>query len=133
MEVLSALLCDSAADYGGKLCVLGAFDTIMAARFPTVHPHCALAVRLLFNDTDEGRRRFSLKLIDSDGRNLLPPLQLELDVKLREDNFFASQNLVMNLQGLKFEKPGQFSLDLAYEGNIVSRVPLQVLEMKAPG
>jgi hypothetical protein len=133
MEVLSALLCDSAADYGGKLCVLGAFDTIMAGGFPTVHPHCALAVRLLFNDTDEGRRRFSLKLIDSDGRNLLPPLHLEIEVKLREDTFFASQNLVMNLQGLKFDKPGQFSLDLAYEGKIVSRVPLQVLEMKRPG
>ena len=35
MEIQIAALCDSAADYGGKLCVIGTFDTIVAQSFPT--------------------------------------------------------------------------------------------------
>jgi hypothetical protein len=131
MELLSALLCDSAADYGAKLCILGAFDTIMARGFPVVHPHCSLAVRILFSDTDEGKHRLSIKLIDSDGKNLLPPIEPELLVRLPENMFFVSQNLVLNLQGLRFEKPGQYSIDIGYDNRIVARVPLQVLEIKA--
>ena len=36
MEVLTALIADSASDYQGKLCVLGSFDTICARQYPAV-------------------------------------------------------------------------------------------------
>ena len=78
------------------------------------------------------QHRFAIKLIDSDGKNLLPPVNLEVQVKLRDDTFFASQNIVMNLQGVNFPRPGQFSIDITYDDRIVSRVPVQVLEMKQP-
>ena len=54
MEVLTALIADSASDYQGKLCVLGSFDTICARQYPAVHPHCSIALRLLFRTGDEG-------------------------------------------------------------------------------
>ncbi|MBI3880007.1 MAG: hypothetical protein HY301_08065 [Verrucomicrobia bacterium] len=132
MQMLCAILCDYAADYSGKLAVMGAFDTIMAQQFPVTHAHCSIAIRVLFNDTDEGKHKFSIKLIDSDGRNVLPKLEPEIQVKLAEEMFLASHNFVINLQGLKFDKPGQYSIDVSYDGEIVSRVPLQVIEMKKP-
>lgn len=46
MDIQVAVLCDYAADYQGKLCVQGAFDTLFARQFPVVHPACALALRL---------------------------------------------------------------------------------------
>ncbi len=127
MEILSAILCDAASDYSGKLCILGAFDTISVQQFPVVHAHCALAVRVLFHDQDEGMRKFSFKLIDSDGKNLLPRVEFQVQVKLREDMFFISQNFVINLQGLQFQKAGQYSIDISCDDKIVSRVPLQVV------
>lgn len=132
MQVLCAILCDFAADYSGKLTIVGAFDTIVAPAFPITHAHCSFAIRVLFNDADEGRHKFDIKLIDTDGRNLLPRLEPAIDVKLDAEMFFRSQNFVINLQGLKFEKPGQYSIDVAYDGEIVSRVPLQVISAKAP-
>ena len=50
MELISASLCDFASDYQGKLCVLGAFDTIGAKQYPAVHPQCSVALRLLLRE-----------------------------------------------------------------------------------
>ncbi len=86
MEVLSALLCDSAEDYQGKLCVLGAFDTPGFPRLSSAHPHCAIALRLLFRAADEGHHQFAIRLIDSDGRSALPELKPEIDVRIPGDS-----------------------------------------------
>ena len=41
MDVQIASLCDAAQDYGGKLCLVGAFDTILVRQFPALHPFCS--------------------------------------------------------------------------------------------
>ena len=69
MEVQIASLCDSAADYGGKLCLIGAFDTILVRQFPAQHPFCSVALRIVFRDTDEGKHALRVNLIDDDGAN----------------------------------------------------------------
>ena len=45
MTIQIATLCDSASDYSGKLCILGAFDNLCSREFPVTHPACALVVR----------------------------------------------------------------------------------------
>lgn len=131
MDVQIAVLCDAAADYNGKLCVMGSFDTIMARQFPVVHPFCSLAVRMVFRDTDEGQRQLRVTLINEDGKSLLPKIEPKLDIRLPENMFFATTNLVFNLQGLRFEKPGQYSIDVMLEEKMIARVPLQVLQIQA--
>ncbi|MDE1171052.1 MAG: hypothetical protein PW734_07580 [Verrucomicrobium sp.] len=130
MEVLSALVCDAAEDYQGKLCVLGAFDTLMAHQFPVAHPHCAVALRLLFRAPDEGRHVFCVRLIDSDGAASIPEMRMEMDVRLPEELYFLSRNLILNLQGLPFASPGQYSLDVMMDDSMVARIPLQVIALK---
>lgn len=127
MEVQIAALCDSAADYNGKLCVLGAFDTIGVHQLPAVHPHCSIALRIMFTPTDEGAHQMKVTLIDADGRSLLPKIEPTIEVRMPENMFFCSNNLVLNLQGLKFEKAGQYSIDISMDGNMIARVPLQIV------
>ena len=45
MDILVSTLCDFAADYQGKLCIQGGFDSLVARQFPVVHPVCAVALR----------------------------------------------------------------------------------------
>ena len=130
MQVQIAALCDSAAVYQDKLCLMGAFDTIGTRQFPAVHPYCSLALRIIFNDTDEGKHQLKISLIDEDGRNLLPKIESNLDIRIPENMFFATTNLVINLQGMKFEKGGQYSIDAMLDGNIIARVPLQVVQVQ---
>ncbi len=128
MEVQVAALCDFAADYSGKLCALGVFDTIVAVQFPVQHPHCAIALRMLFRDEDRGQHKLCVSLIDDDGRNMLPNLEPSFDVQLPENMFFATSNMVFNLQGLQFKRPGQYSIDIALDGRMIARIPLQVVQ-----
>jgi len=132
MEVQVAALCDFAADYGGKLCVTGVFDTIVAPTFPIKHAHCAIALRILFRDEDRGRHMLKFSLIDEDGHNLLPKLDGEMNVVLPDNLFFLSTNVCFNLQGIEFKKPGQYSIDIAMDDKMIARIPLQVVQLQPP-
>ncbi|NDF01770.1 MAG: hypothetical protein EB034_26445 [Verrucomicrobia bacterium] len=70
-----------------------------------------------------------VNLIDDDGQNLLPKIEAPIDIRLPENQFFASVNLVFNLQGMRFTKPGQYSIDITLDGTMMARIPLQVLVM----
>ena len=129
MEVQIASLCDSAADYGGKLCVLGAFDTIIVQQFPAIHPFCYVALRIVFRDTDEGKHHLTLNLINDDGQSVNPKLELMVDIRMPENQFFASVNIPFMLRDMRFNKPGQYSVDISADGKMIARIPLQVLVM----
>ncbi|SDU07628.1 hypothetical protein SAMN05444156_1820 [Verrucomicrobium sp. GAS474] len=138
MEIISSLLCDAAEDYQGKLCVLGAFDTFVSLHFPVSHPHCAIALRVIFRPGDEGQHQLRVRLIDSDGHCPVPEIQTAFEVPpLPEEVFFLSRNIIVNLQGLPFAAPGQFSLDVMSEEGLLARIPIQALqapeEMRTPG
>ena len=61
MDIQVAVLCDYAADYQGKLCVQGAFDTLFARQFPVIHPACALALRLCLTPEDSGDHKLGIR------------------------------------------------------------------------
>lgn len=127
MEIQAAVLCDCAADYRGKLCILGTFDTIVTPSLPSTHPHCAVALRIVFRDADEGSHKVQIRLINEDGKNILPNVEPELRVTMPEGVFFFSRNLIVNLQQIKFEQAGLYSIDVLLDGLMMARIPLQLV------
>ena len=132
MNVQAAVLCDYAADYQGKLCIQGAFDTLFARQFPVIHPFCALALRLCFEPEDIGDHKLGVAITDEDG-NMLDkermPLIGDLKVGLPEGVSFFTRNLIMNFQGLPFEKDGVYSVDVTLDGELVSRTPIRLVKV----
>jgi hypothetical protein len=126
MDIQVAALCDSAADYSGKLCLLGVFDTILASALPAVHPQCAIAFRIVFRREDEGRHRFLLNIVDEDGKSIVPSLEAAMEIEMQEDCFFVSRNLVLNLHQLQFEKEGLYSVDVTINDQPEISIPVQV-------
>jgi hypothetical protein len=133
MEILSVTLCDAAADYNGKLCILGAFDSIYASQFPCVHPACSVAVRLLLRDDDVGDHTFEIVFVDPDGKLLIPKEKLpraNFSVHpMPSTVFFASQNFVFNWQGLRAEAPGQYEIRVVIDGKIARTLPFQFVNV----
>ena len=129
MNVEAFLLCDAATEFGGKLNVLGAFDSIFAKEFPAVHPHCAVGLRLRFDRIEVGQHRVRLNFVDADGTAVLPPLDAALNVGMRPEDASVCANLVLNIQGVKFEKAGMYSIDLAVDGRHERSLPLFVKQM----
>src|ERR1043165_3517022 len=100
MNVQVAVLCDAATDDNGKLNLLGAFDTIYTQQLPAVHPQCSIALRVTFFSGDEGKHTLRLH--------------------------FGTRNFIVNMQQLKFENPGLYSIDVSLDGHPQASVPLLV-------
>ncbi len=126
MNIQTAVLCDAATDDNGKLNLLGAFDTIYARELPAIHPQCAVALRVTFLAGDEGKRQLKLNFVDADGRAIMPPIEIPVEVALPEDMHFGTRNFIVNIQQLKFETPGLFSMDLSLDGQPQANIPLLV-------
>jgi hypothetical protein len=127
MNVQLATLCDSAADYSGKLCILGAFDTLCAREFPVVHPHCALALRIQFEGSDVGRHAITIRGLNPAGEEFLPAFRPEVDVSFPSSFVpFVTRNLVLNLQRMKFESAGVYKWVIDSGGEELMTVPLRV-------
>ena len=80
MKVDIFTLCDSAQEYGGKLIIVGTFNSIYAKEFPTLHPEFALVARVVFseNEKDVHKIDFSVKKNDENVYSM-PPGQMTAD------------------------------------------------------
>ncbi|MBC2607283.1 DUF6941 family protein [Pelagicoccus albus] len=130
MEILTACLCDSAKDYQGKLCILGAFDTIAANELPATHPNCAIALRISSVAEDLGSHQINVSLLDSEGKNLLPAGAIKVNFALPvlpENHHFTTTNCIINLQSIVLPKHGNYRLEVFLDGEKAGKIPLQVV------
>src|SRR6185436_19013904 len=130
MIIQLAVLCDAATDYSGKLNILGTFDTILTSQLPAVHPQCSVALRMTFNKIEEGSHKIKMNFVDEDGKLVMPAIDMPVDVLLPGDANFLVRNFVINIQQLKFEKPGNYSIDVAVDGRQEISIPLLVKHKK---
>lgn len=132
MDIQVATLCDAATDSQGKLNILGTFDTINAGQLPAVHPQCSVALRMVFEKMEEGNHKVRLNFVDEDGKSVMPPIDMPVQVEVPDEAIFISRNFIVNIQHLKFEKAGFYSVDISLGGEIRGRIPLLVRYIPQP-
>lgn len=132
MEVEAFILCDAATQSGGKLNILGAFDTIGAHQVPVKHPQCAVALRIRFSRIESGNHRIRLNIIDQDGNYVIPGIEGNITVHVPDGHDSIAANAILNIQGLQFKHFGKFAIDLAIDGRQEGTIPLIVKEVPAP-
>ncbi|HXR08095.1 MAG TPA: hypothetical protein VN765_12240 [Candidatus Acidoferrum sp.] len=130
MTIQVAVLCDAATDYNSKLNLLGTFDTILAAQLPAQHPQCSVALRIAFDRVEEGQHQLSMNFVDEDGQPIMPAMNVPVEIVFPSDATFMSRNFVVNIQQLKFDKVGLYSIDLSMDGRALSSIPLAVKMME---
>jgi len=126
MTVDFAVACDYAIiDQHGKLSVLGIFQHIWAARFPTVHPRLHLVVRLHGRRTEVGEHRLRIRLLDEEDAEVLSG-----DGAV---NFNEPAAGVTDLEAgavlafdVPFQKPGRYRFEIAVDGEIRAVAPIGV-------
>jgi len=129
METEIFTLCDFAQDAGGKLTIVGTFDQISSPAFPVTHPSCSLACRLRFSDKEKGTHDFKLRLIDANGKEVIPSIEGNINVGMPPNHQYAAINIVGNLNQLKFEKEGRYSFELYVDSNWVTGLPLNLIKI----
>jgi hypothetical protein len=126
MKIEVFALCDAATDSMGKLNILGTFDTIYAHQMPAVHPQCAVAMRVRVTRIEKGEHRIKINIVDQDGKAVVPSLDTSMQVLFPDEQPSHAFNIILNMQGLKFEKHGEYSIDLAIDGRQEASLPLFV-------
>jgi hypothetical protein len=127
MNIQVAVLCDAATDENGKLNLLGTFDTIYAPQLPAAHPQCSVAVRITFNQDDEGEHQLRLNFVDADGRSIMRDFPaIPFQIVLPENMHFLSRNFIVNIHQMKFENAGPYSIDIIVDNESRTNIPLLV-------
>lgn len=132
-----AFLADAAeADGPGrKLYILGGgIDSIGAQTFPVVHPHISIVLRLLVHPTETDRQhRLEIRLVDTDGGELA-----------RIDGNFTAHStqgpvgreiplpLVINMTNTRFERAGDYSLEILIDDQHQKSLPLRIQQVSGP-
>jgi hypothetical protein len=125
MHVDVFTLCDFAQESGGKLTVVGAFDTVFARQFPAVHPFMCLAMRLRFYIHEEGAHPIKIEFAGPDGAEIMRPIEGELSVL----DFSGSSRVVhsvFNFVSTPIEREGTISITLSVDGREALTSPLYV-------
>lgn len=133
MQLEIFTLCDAATDSDGKLNIIGTFDQISAMKFPCVYRRIVVALRIRFEPIEEGKHPVRVTFVNADGKPVIPPLNAEIGIGFGGGTHSVCRNVILELNGVKFDTPGQYSLDIAIDGRQERSVPLHVfLKSSAP-
>jgi len=130
MDIEVFTLCDAAADYQGRLSILGIFDTIFSANLPAAHPQCSVALRIRFKKVEVGNHNLTLHIVDYDGNPVIPPLNGQFAIQLAGQDQVGAINLILNLQGLIFKSFGGHAVNLAIDGREIGSLPFSIKKPK---
>jgi hypothetical protein len=122
-------LCDAATENGGKLNILGAFDRVWSNEAPAIVNHCAVAARVRFSRAEEGAHRLRITFADDDGQLVIPALESTLDIRLPGGELSVPVNFIILLPSLKLPRFGDYTIDLALDGNHLGSLPLAVRQV----
>ncbi len=127
MEVSYAFLCDY-ADQSTKLSAIGiGFDTIYAQSVPARHPVFFAVIALRFTVVEEGAKKLAIRLIDADGKDLIPSLETTINVPRPPEGYLHSnQRIALAMHGVELPRYGDYSLRWLVDGTEVQQVPLRV-------
>ncbi len=129
LEILT--FCDAAAEYGGRLSILGATDNLTSDEIPFRYPHCALAVRLRAARVEQGHHNVRLMVIDADGEPILN-IDGGMDVNV-SSTIGSSMHLIVNAQNLEFKREGEYAIEVAVDGIQLGSSPLMVRKRRPDG
>lgn len=132
MRVQMAVACDYAAEYNGRLCVTGTFDTINAQDLPFVKNQCSFAVQFNWGKSEEGAHKIRAHFMNEDGQQTLEDLEMDFLVYVPEEQYFTTTNHIITLQQVKFFKAGNYLVAIYLDGIVVAEIQLQIVKLPVP-
>jgi hypothetical protein len=124
--------CDFAQESGGKLTIVGTFDTIIARTFPCVHQQLSVVIRLRFNIGEFNPHSFRVETRDLNGETCIAPVTGTINVK-GVGNATAVSHLVFGINNLRFGAPGLINFTLYIDDREIASIPLYIRKDESPG
>lgn len=134
MRLDLGLIADAASiDSQGKLYILGEFRYLWAKSFPTIHPKMALILRISapLVEVRELKALMAIEAVDDDGSPLLPRvegIEIQFAPVGPANRGMAHAQIVLDLNGIPIQKPGDFTFHLWVNNARVGEVGIHVIQ-----
>ena len=125
MKIELFTFCDFAHENGGKLTVVGTFDTIISRNFPCVHPQLSVVIRLRFDIWEFKNHSFRIETRDLDGNKSMESISGNIDVK-GIGNATAVSHLVFTISNLHFKDAAVINFILFLDDKEAGAIPLYI-------
>jgi hypothetical protein len=133
MRVDFAFLCDAAAESNGKIHAVGiGIEQIGATSMPAVHPKAVAVIRFSFTRADEGTRKFAVRVRDADGREVIPPVEGEINLAVPDETVQMRANMVIELQQMQIQAYGPHEVQVRIDGDEVVALRFEVVHAGGP-
>jgi hypothetical protein len=117
--------CDFAQENGGKLTIVGTFDTIVSKNFPCIHPQLSVVIRLRFDIWEFANHTFRIETRDLNGELNMETISGNVEVK-GVGNATAVSHLVFSISNLQFRSSGVVNFVLYMDDKELTSVPLYI-------
>jgi len=117
--------CDFAQENGGKLTVVGTFDTIISRNFPCIHPQLSVVIRIRFDIWEFGMHAFRIETRDLDGETVMEAISGNMEV-MEAGNASSVSHLVFSISNLHIKKPGLVNFVLYIDDKEIGSIPLYI-------
>ncbi|MDR0563173.1 MAG: hypothetical protein LBG73_10880 [Spirochaetaceae bacterium] len=125
MRIELFTFCDYAQENGGKLTIVGTFDTIISRNFPCIHPQLSVVIRIRFDIWEFSLHTFRIETRDLNGEMSMDAISGNVDVK-GAGNATAVSHLVFTISNLRFKRSGVVNFILYVDNKEVYSIPLHV-------
>lgn len=129
MDIPLALVADAAnVSREGKLNVLGVWQRIAAASFPTAHPACALVVVFRATPAERGQQKHvQIRFMGADA----PIADLESRFLVPDEGETLNPEIiqVLAVQGLPLPAPGRYSFSILVNGDEKRRIEFEAVTL----
>jgi hypothetical protein len=117
--------CDFAQENGGKLTIVGTFDTIVSRNFPCVHPQLSVVLRLRFDIWEFANHTFRIETRDLNGELNMETISGTVEVR-GAGNATAVSHLVFSISNLQFKSSGVVNFVLYVDDKELTSIPLYI-------
>ncbi|MCL2190841.1 MAG: hypothetical protein FWB79_02510 [Treponema sp.] len=125
MKIELFTFCDFAQENGGKLTIVGTFDTIISRNFPCTHPQLSVVIRVRFDLWEFAQHTFRIETRDLEGETNMEPISGSLDVR-GVGNATAVSHLVFTIGNLYFKNSGVVNFTLFIDDKETASIPLYI-------
>lgn len=122
-------------DAGGKLNIVGEFNTILAANLPSPPVNMTLVARITAASSEGNEHEITIVIVDQDGHELvrLPTQQIRFKPVLPGTSGDLRAQIVLGIKGARFPAHGPFRFDILVDGRVVGDRTLFVVPSPGAG
>lgn len=128
MQIDFAFLCDAATEGAGKVHAIGiGFERISVRSLPVVHPRAVAVVRFAFTRADVGEHPFTLRVLDGEGRHVVPQVEGNVKLTVSDDASGGRANMIVDLVQLDLQNYGPHEVTVTFDGREFVSLPFEVV------